>query len=515
MKKLTALLIAALMPFCLSSCSTASTHESVTASPAETPDGTVDLSLIQKNKYESTEEYSAQIVFSDKKAKISGSGAKADNADVTINEAGIYRLSGKNSNGCIVIDCGKKDSVTLVLDGLELSKKNAPAVSASCGELVVSLPEGTSSSLSDGEKRDDKEMSESAVYCDGAVKLNGSGALRIAGSCGSAIEAKKEITVIDAKLTVESEKHAFKSKSFIFAERAEINVKCGGTALSSKDYIYVNSSLSAECDDGLTSKTYTVIGSDSDIELLCDGRGISGDSGVEINGNVHMKCGGDGIKSSGFISVNSGTLTIEESLEGMEACRVAINGGDVTINASDDGINIAQSKVADGEEEIDKHDVNDACLLSVSGGTLKISSVFDGIDSNGNVLMTGGTMIILGPEDNENGTIDYNGHFDINGGTLIAVGTAGMAMAPDGGTQAVAFAAIHPLTGNDTISAKLDGNELVSVESSKFFEHIVVSSPEIKSGDSVGFYVNNEQLAEAKADLGGKIGGMLYEKKGK
>lgn len=69
-------------------------------------------------------------------------------------------------------------------------------------------------------------------------------------------------------------------------------------------------------------------------------------------------------------------------------------------------------------------------LLSIKGGNVYVNAEGDGLDSNGSISMTGGTVMVSGPTNAGNGALDYNGTFDISGGTLIAAGSAGMAQAP-------------------------------------------------------------------------------------
>ena len=44
--------------------------------------------------------------------------------------------------------------------------------------------------------------------------------------------------------------------------------------------------------------------------------------------------------------------------------------------------------------------------------------------------MVGGTVLVNGPTNNGNGSLDYDETFDISGGTLVAAGSAGMAQMP-------------------------------------------------------------------------------------
>ena len=99
-------------------------------------------------------------------------------------------------------------------------------------------------------------------------------------------------------------------------------------------------------------------------------------------------------------------LTGAECIEGTY---IQINGGDITINASDDGINAASKS----SEYTPTFEMND--------GTLKVTmgaGDTDGIDSNGNIYVNGGTIDVSGQS-----TFDYDGTAQYNGGTIIENGT--------------------------------------------------------------------------------------------
>ena len=51
----------------------------------------------------------------------------------------------------------------------------------------------------------------------------------------------------------------------------------------------------------------------------------------------------------------------------------------------------------------------------------------DGIDSNGDIEVTGGELYISGPTSNGDGAIDCDGSATITGGIVVAAGSTGMA----------------------------------------------------------------------------------------
>lgn len=67
---------------------------------------------------------------------------------------------------------------------------------------------------------------------------------------------------------------------------------------------------------------------------------------------------------------------------------------------------------------------------------------------NGNVVMTGGSLLINGPTTSANGALDYDSSFKISGGFLVAAGSSGMAQAP--GTASSQYSVL--LTFKSTIS---------------------------------------------------------------
>ena len=68
--------------------------------------------------------------------------------------------------------------------------------------------------------------------------------------------------------------------------------------------------------------------------------------------------------------------------------------------------------------------------VEVTGGLLTINSQGDGLDSNGNASISGGTVVVNGPTNSGNGALDVNGELAVTGGTVAAAGSAGMVVTP-------------------------------------------------------------------------------------
>ena len=108
----------------------------------------------------------------------------------------------------------------------------------------------------------------------------------------------------------------------------------------------------------------------------------------------------------------------------------------------------------------------------------------DGLDSNGDLRITGGVTYVAGPTSGADSALDCNGEAEISGGIFAAAGTVGMAQTfGDSSTQASMLIALSPDSTPCTITVlDADGTELFSWDSTKNFSSVLFSSPELEQG---------------------------------
>ncbi|WP_448630669.1 carbohydrate-binding domain-containing protein [Cellulomonas soli] len=212
------------------------------------------------------------------------------------------------------------------------------------------------------------------------------------------------------------------------------------------------------------------------------------------DGVLTLASGDDGIHADNALQITGGAVEITDSYEGLEAAQITVAGGDVSVVAVDDGLNAASS-TEDATEDTSGDaaagpggematDAN--ALVTIAGGTLLVDAQGDGLDSNGSMVMTGGTVVVSGPTNAGNGALDYNGTFEISGGELIAVGSSGMAQTPsDGSTQSFVGFTLSSTQGDGSVVHVLDadGTVVASFEATKEFSSVVYSSADITSGE--------------------------------
>ena len=243
----------------------------------------------------------------------------------------------------------------------------------------------------------------------------------------------------------------------------------------------------------------------------------SADDALHANGNItitggeiSLSAGDDGIHADSDINISEGKVTVKTSYEGFEGAVINISGGTVEVTASDDGFNgsdgTPQGGMGTNSANVD---------INITGGTVYVNSNGDGLDSNGNMTISGGTVIVNGPENGANGALDTNGTFTVAGGTLIAAGSSGMAESPeDSSTQNCVSATFDTVLSGGTLVTLLDdsGKEIVSFAPEKSFGNIVISTPDLKTGETYTFYTGGSSSEEEKYGLY-KTGG--YKNDGK
>ena len=117
-----------------------------------------------------------------------------------------------------------------------------------------------------------------------------------------------------------------------------------------------------------------------------------------------------------------GTINVSKSNEALEALNVTINDGTVTTHSTDDGVNASLDD--------DLADQNATPSITINGGIVKVYADADGLDSNGNLTITGGSTTVVGPTSVDNGSFDADGTFAIIGGMVVGIGSGGMLQIP-------------------------------------------------------------------------------------
>lgn len=174
-------------------------------------------------------------------AAITGSGAKAANGSVTISEAGTYVLSGKLTDGQIIVNVTDKETVHIVLNGVTIHDNDSSAIyiQEAKGKAVITLQEGTVNTLSDGKEYvyadDATDEPDAAVYSKGDLTFNGTGTLNVTGNYNEGITSKDDLKIVSGTFNVKSVGSGIKGKDMLAIKDGNITVDAGGDGIKSNN----------------------------------------------------------------------------------------------------------------------------------------------------------------------------------------------------------------------------------------------------------------------------------------
>ncbi|MBR2782709.1 MAG: carbohydrate-binding domain-containing protein [Firmicutes bacterium] len=363
-----ALLLAAVLLFSGCAGTEAATDEAtVREDTTETTEPTANNETLENGEVEISLEGTTARAASDA-VSVSGSA-------VTISEAGTYVLSGSLDNGSVIVDADKEAEVQLILNGVSVTSADFAAIyAAQADKVTVTLAEGTVNTLVNGGSFTsiDESNVDAVIFSKDDLELEGAGTLIITSPAGHGIVSKDDLTVSDGNYEIDAADTAIKANDSLEIAGGSFTLTAGADGLHAENN-----------DDESLGSIY-----------------IGG-------GSFSVNASDDGVHATTVLQIDGGTFQITAA-EGLEATCVTVNGGDISIAASDDGINAAR-----------KFSLYSPAV-EINGGSITIvmgAGDTDGVDSNGDIVINGGTVDVTG-----NSTFDYDGTGVINGGTVIVNG---------------------------------------------------------------------------------------------
>lgn len=404
-----------------------------------------------------------QITLGGASASCADPSVRISGSTVTITDEGVYVVSGTLDDGCIIIDCGKKDKVHLILNGVVIRSQAFAAIHIRQADKVfITLADGSANTLENGGRFvpiDEYDVG-AVIYSRDDLTVNGSGALRIISPAGHGVDTKDDLVIAGGVLDIEAGSHGLAANDSVRLRQTTLRIIAG------KD------GIQAENDEDASLGFVYASGGTFDITAGDDGVSASSDMRID-GGTFHIVSGGNGLRADGLLTITDGTIAVSGSYEGIEGHSVDISGGVISVVSSDDGLNASGSN-------------GRGALLSISGGTITIDAEGDGVDANGSIDISGGIITVAGPTRPGNAAVDYDDSAIISGGTLIAYGTSGMAqnVSADLSQGAMLLSVGQQLPGTTVSVHDAAGKQLVSTVAAKPFSSILISCPELQQGET-------------------------------
>ena len=415
----------------------------------------------------------------------SDSGAvQIDGSIVTITKEGIYLLTGE-LQGQLVVNADKKDKIQLVMDGVSITNESSAALYVSQADKVfVTTAAGSTNKLeTTGEYvAIDEHNVDGAVYARDDITFNGEGSLQVVSATGNGLVCKDDLVITSGSYEITAGKHGVEGKDSVRIANGDIVIN------AAEDGIH-----SGNDEDDTVGYTY-----------------IAG-------GDITLTVGDDGIHSDTQLVIAGGKIRVTESYEGLEGLSIEIAGGEIDVKSSDDGLNAAGGN--DGSGMMGRFGENPFAVdedtkIIISGGKVTVDADGDGIDSNGNLYVSGGEVVVYGPSNSANGALDYDGSAEITGGSVIALGARGMAQnfGSDSTQCSMLVTFQSNMAAGTTVELKDEtGKTLLSCTSIKSFDSAVLSCGELQVGKTYTVTAGSESLEVEMTETiygGGGMGGF-------
>jgi hypothetical protein len=479
-----------------------------------------------------------------------GAGVEIVGSKATITSAGTYNISGKLTNGQIIVDTKDDQIVRLILNTVDITCSNSsPLYIKDAAKTLIVLADNSLNNLTDGSSytlNSDGEPN-AALFSKSYLSFCGNGALTVTANFQDGITGKDGLLIKSGTLNVTAADDGIRGKDFLILRRGKITVNAKGDGLKSDNdtdaslgYISIDSAVVnvTSTGDGFNAKTGLKINDGS--YTVTSGGGITGNSNgyngtiskkalkasgdmtigkgtfilnsaddaihsntnVTINdGTFSISAGDDAIHAETSITFNGGALNISKSYEGIESATITINNGSISLVSTDDAFNATKGLTQGGGE------ANDGSVLTINGGYVYVNTTSgDGLDSNGNLSITGGTIVVMGPQSQPEVSFDINGTFNISGGFLIGTGPNSGNMIEGPSITSSQYSV--KVTMSSTLSSatlfhlqNADGKDLLTFKPVRSVYYVVFSSSELISGANYSVYTGGSSTGTTSNGL--------------
>lgn len=434
------------------------------------------------------EENSTVIKLSDDSTTCDSDAVQISGNTVTIIDEGTYILSGTLTDGMVIVDAEDTDKVQLVLDGVDITSAESAAIYVrEADKVFITTASDSQNTLTNGGTYtaiDDNNI-DAAIFSKSDLTLNGAGFLTITAKAGHGVVSKDDLVLTSRTYQIDAASHGLSGKD-------SVRIASGSyTIVSGKDGIHAENA-----DDTSLGFVYLA---DGTFDITSGGDGISAGNWLQADGGVYtVKAGGgsenvqksDGEWQFGPGQQTESTDTTEEDTVNMKAIKAAgeliLKGGKYSLDSADDTIHSnANITISDGEFTLASGDdgIHADSATTISGGTIDITESYEGIEGL-SIDITGGETYVSGPTNDGNSALDYNGTGTVTGGIFIAAGSSGMAENfGDSSTQGVMMVTVNSQAAGSAVSlSDSSGNELVSWTPEKEYTSVIISCPEITTG---------------------------------
>ncbi len=438
--------------------------ESISNEVEKSVDGNSDAIAFPETDLQDTISTSPQILSDD---------------EILITESGTYEFTGDYSSITVNVNKDIDEGVVyLVLKNANITSETGTPISIVEAKDVVIMLEGENTVTQGEIITTDEEFPSGAVHSKADTLITGDGSLTVNTLYMDGINSRDDLTIENATITVNAVEHGIEGKDLLAIDNANINVTSGRDGIRTsndedleKGNLIITSGnfvVNALHDGIVAEESLQIDGGNFDIttgggfvevlneitrgegsgntvsatDLLEDSmRSLKGTNIIINGGEFVLSSYEDTVHANGVLTINGGEFNIlsgddalhadtdlvinyadilvENGYEGIEGETVTINDGNINVTVLDDAIN-ANSETG---------------FIKITGGNINLKCQGDGIDSNGDLIIEGGEIIvdvnaIYSGGDSE---IDVSGTYTISGGSITDENGNGLSPNAGGG----------------------------------------------------------------------------------
>ncbi len=390
----------------------------------------------------------------------------SDGEEILITQSGTYEFTGDYTSSTITVNVNKDTDegvVYLVLNNANITSETGTPINIIEAKDVVIVIEGENTVTQGAITTTDTEFPSAALYSKADTVITGDGSLDVATLYQDGINSRDDLIIENVTITVSAVEHGIEGKDLLAIDNANIDITSGKDGIrASNDEDFEKGNLIITSGnfvihaqhDGIAAEQTLQIDSgdfnittgggfvevlneitrgegsgniDSATDLLEDsmrslkGGNITINTGVFVlnsyedtvhangvltinGGDFDILSGDDALHADTDLVINDGEILVQNGYEGIEGETVTINGGDINVSVLDDAVNAN----------------SDTGFVKFTGGTIYLKCMGDGIDSNGDLLIEGGDIIVNVDAiySGGDGNIDVTGTYSISGGSV-------------------------------------------------------------------------------------------------
>ena len=435
-----------------------------------------------------------------------------------------------------------------------------------------------------------EDGTDGAIFAHDDLTVNGSGSLYVVANYRHGIEANDDLVITGGTIAIDAPEDAIninnnfrmrdayvslaceddglvvkkEADGYLYMESGTLNIESGNdgihtagditieggdlTIAAGDDGIHSDTAVAvsdgsiqiSECYEGIEAVTIDIAGGDIEIYPTDDGINANGGSGDMMGGPGGMGGGPQDWDGNATPSRASESNVPDDGNATDTKDNISSDGTDVSDGNADPQMppqmSASESNVADANQNADTGDSADdeedeETYVKISGGTVTIVNETgqdaDGIDSNGDIFVTGGTIRVSLPGDGSNNAFDYGSENDgvskIDGGNIVACGGAAMLeeMSSDSEQCSIMYNTEETVAAGTAVGLRdADGNLLLSYDVPCSFSSVILSCPEMEQGETYQVLVGGAAAEDVSMDetamtvgstqnnMGGPGGGM-------